>query len=252
MPEVALRLHTREQITLKVQLREERGKGPVGQLRRLQAQLPGVLYGHKQEPYPFKTEARELERIFKRAGRSILLNIEFEEEDRAPEQAIVREVQYHKVEGNVMHLDLLRIDPTETRTVSVPLQTKGVPEGVSTGGGALQQTLTHLDMDCVISDMPSSVEIDITELVIGDSIHVSDLLEQESRIVTDPEISIINVLAPRLTIDDELELEAAAAAEAAEGEEGEEGEEIEGEEGEGAEGEEGEGAEGEEGGETKE
>jgi hypothetical protein len=107
-------------------------------------------------------------------------------------------------------------------------------------------------MDCVISDMPSSVEIDITELVIGDSIHVSDLLEQESRIVTDPEISIINVLAPRLTIDDELELEAAAAAEAAEGEEGEEGEEIEGEEGEGAEGEEGEGAEGEEGGETKE
>ena len=249
MPEVALRLHTREQITLKVQPREERGKGPVGQLRRLQGKLPGVLYGHKREPYPFKTEARELERIFKRAGRSILLTIEFDGEDRVAEQAIVREVQYHKVEGNVTHLDLLRIDPTETRTVSVPLQTMGVPEGVRTGGGALQQTLTHLDMDCVISEMPASVEIDITELVIGDSIHVSDLLGQESRIVNDPEISIVNVLAPRLTIDEELELEAAEAAEAADGEEGEE---LEGEEGEGVEGEEGEGAEGEEGEETQE
>jgi large subunit ribosomal protein L25 len=84
-------------------------------------------------------------------------------------------------------------------------------------------------MECVVAEMPASIEIDITALEIGDSIHVSDLLGQEPRIVTDPGVAIVNVLAPRLTIDEELERAAAAQAVAAEGEEeaGEEGAEKE-------------------------
>ncbi len=88
-------------------------------------------------------------------------------------------------------------------------------------------------MHCVASQMPSQVEIDITYLEIGDSIHIGDLLESESRIVNDAEVTIVSVLSPRLTIDEEEEAAAAAAAEG-EGEgEGEEGEEVEGVEGEG-------------------
>ncbi|MEC8991824.1 MAG: 50S ribosomal protein L25, partial [Candidatus Latescibacterota bacterium] len=114
--------------------------------------------------------------------------------------------------------------------------TVGSPVGVTVSGGALQHSVTHIDMTCVAAEMPSQVEIDITDLEIGDSIHVSDLLETESRITTDAGVTIVSVLQPRLTIEEEEEAAAEALAEA-------EGLPLEGEEGaeapaEGAEGDE--------------
>ena len=85
-------------------------------------------------------------------------------------------------------------------------------------GGALQQTLTSIEVESVVSEMPAAIEIDITSLIIGDSLHVSDLLDQEPRITTDPVRTIVNILAPRLSTSDEEE------------EKGEEGEESGGEE----------------------
>ena len=224
MAEIPLRLHTREQVALKILPREERGKGPVGQLRRNQGLLPGVLYGHKQEPIAFKTEARTMERLFSRFGQNAVFVVEMEGAEK-PQQAIVRQVQYHKVNGDILHLDLLRIDPDERLRVTVPLHTIGLPEGVRLGGGAVQHAVTTLDLECVVSEMPSSIEIDITTLEIGDSVHVADLLAQESRIVTDPEVTIVNVLTPRLTVDEETPDEEVEEGEVVEGEEGEEGEE---------------------------
>jgi len=147
---------------------------------------------------------------------------------KEPEQALIREIQYHKVSGDVMHLDLLRIDPTETLRANVPIITVGVPEGVRTGGGSLQQTLTTLEMECVVSEMPSAVEIDITSLQIGDSLHVSDLMEQEPRITSEGVRAIVNVLVPRLIVDDEAgdkEEEEEAGGEDAAAADGEGGEE---------------------------
>ena len=134
----------------------------------------------------------------------------------------------------MLHLDLLRIDPSETLRANVPILTEGEPEGVRNEGGALQQTLTSIEMECVVSEMPSAMVIDISSLVIGDSLHVSDLVEQEPRITTDPDRTIVNILAPRLITEEEEAEEV-------------EGEEVEGEEVEGGEGEEG--GEGDEGGE---
>jgi large subunit ribosomal protein L25 len=222
MPEVSLKLHERAQVSLKVVSRQEHGKGPVGQLRRLEGQVPGVVYGHKQDPYSFKTSARDFEQILKKGGQNATIRIEHAEGDKESELALVREIQYHKVRGDAMHLDLLRIDPTETLRANVPLITVGVPDGVRNGGGALQQTLTSIEVECMVSEMPAAIEIDISSLQIGDSLHVSDLMQQESRITTDPVRTIVNVLAPRLANLPE-------DGEEAEGEEAE-GEETEGEE----------------------
>lgn len=229
---VAVKIYQRETKELALQSRTERGKGPVGRLRREQSMLPGVVYGHKQEPRNFKVLAHTLERTLADGGRNAIFVLNEEGDDKS-ERAVVREIQYHKVRGDIVHIDFLRIDADEEYTASVPLITVGVPTGVSIGGGALQHSLTAVDMHCVASQMPSQVEIDITYLEIGDSIHIGDLLESESRIVNDAEVTIVSVLSPRLTIDEEEEAAAAAAAEA-EGEgEGEEGEEVEGVEGEG-------------------
>ena len=229
MPQVPLKIHARELVSLKVAPREEQGKGPVGQMRRLHGQLPGVIYGHKQDAECFKTDAHSLERILSKGGQNAIILIEHEESSKESEQALIREIQYHKVSGDAMHLDLLRIDPTETLRANVPIVTVGVPEGVRTEAGSLQQTLTALEMECVVSEMPSAVEIDITSLQIGDSLHVSDLIEQEPRITSEGVRTIANVLVPRLIADDEagdeeeeLEEEAEAGGEdaAAAGDEG--------------------------------
>lgn len=215
---VAVKIYQRETKELALQPRPERGKGPVGRLRREQEMLPGVVYGHKQAPHPFKIAARSLERALADGGRNAIFVLNEEGEDKA-ERAVVREIQYHKVRGDIMHIDFLRIDADEEYTASVPLVTVGVPAGVRIGGGALQHSLNAVDMHCVASQMPSQIEIDISSLEIGDSIHVSDLLTSEERIVTDGEITIVSVLSPRLTVEEEEEAEAAAAGEVEEAEE---------------------------------
>ena len=216
---VALQISQRDTIELTIEPRQERGKGPVGRLRREQAMLPGILYGHKQEPLAFKIVAHDLERALFGGGQNSIFMLH--EKDGKVERAVVREIQYHKVRGDVMHIDFLRIDPDEELTVAVPMMTTGTPVGVRVGGGAVQHSLTSITMSCIASELPSQVSIDISDLEIGDSIHVSDLLEVEPRIATDAGVTIVSVLSPRLTIEEE---EAAAAAE-----EAEEGEAIEGE-----------------------
>ena len=226
---VALQISQRHTIELTIEPRQERGKGPVGRLRREQAMLPGILYGHRQEPLAFKIVAHDLERALSGGGQNSIFMLH-EKDDGKVERAVVREIQYHKVRGDVVHIDFLRIDPDEELTVAVPMMTTGTPVGVRVGGGAVQHSLTSIAMSCIASELPSQVSIDIDHLEIGDSIHVSDLLEAEPRIITDPGVTIVSVLAPRLTIEEE---EAAAAEEAEEGEEPVEGE-GEGEDGEGA------------------
>lgn len=221
MPQVPLQIQAREQVALKVQSRREQGKGPVGQLRRLQGHLPGVIYGHNQPSESFKTDAHGLDRILSKGGQNAIILVEHEESDKGSEQALIRDIQYHKVRGDVLHLDLLRIDPSETLRANVPLLTEGMPEGVRNEGGALQQTLTSIEMECVVSEMPAAMVIDISSLVIGDSLHVSDLLEQEPRITTDPSRTIVNILAPRLVAAEEEAEEPEVTEGEGEGETGE-------------------------------
>jgi large subunit ribosomal protein L25 len=206
---VAVKIYQRETKELALEPRAERGKGPVGRLRREQEMLPGVVYGHHQEPRPFKIAARTLERALAAGGRNAIFVLT-ETGNGETERAVVREIQYHKVRGDVVHIDFLRISADEEYTASVPLVTAGVPVGVSIGGGALQHSLTAVDMHCIASQMPSRIEIDITSLQIGDSIHVSDLLASETRIVNDGDVTIVSVLAPRLTVDEEADAEAEA------------------------------------------
>lgn len=224
MPSVPLKLHDREHVSLNIATRPEKGKGPVGQLKRDQGQIPGVLYGHNQDPFHFKTDARKFEQILSKGGQNSTINVQYEDGQKS-EEALIREVQYHKVRGEALHIDLLRIDPNETLKADVPLLAVGVPDGVRNGGGALQQTLTSIEVEAVVSAMPSAVEIDISSLVIGDSLHVSDLLDQENRITTDPARTIVNILAPRLAAAEEEEDESAESEESEMSEESESTEE---------------------------
>ena len=226
MPAVKMQISRREEIKLDIEKRAERGKGAVGRLRREGGMLPGILYGHNEEPIPFKVETLSLERALSKGGQNAVFLLQMSG-NGSGKQAVVREIQYHKVTGDILHVDMLRIDPEEHLRVEVPVSTVGIPVGVHVGGGALQHSLQRLEMLCLASELPSRVEIDISELDIGGSIHVSDLLDQDSRITTDPSITIVSVLSPRLTIEEELAEDEEALEEEGEGEEGEEAPEAE-------------------------
>lgn len=212
MVSISMQVYQREEIGLEVEDRQEQGKGAVGKLRREQGMLPGVLYGHKQDPYHLKTEALTLERAMSTGGSNAIFLVRH---NGASERAIVREIQYHKVRGEILHFDLLRIDPEEVLRVNVPVTTTGLAAGVRSGG-ALQQTQQAVEMECPVGEMPSRIEVDVTPLEVGDSVRVSDLLEHEERITSEPQQTILTVLAPRVIEEDVVEEE-----EAIEGEEGE-------------------------------
>lgn len=222
---IALQLRMREEILLRLLPRDEQGKGPVGRLRREMGMLPGVLYGHQQEPLSFKVEALLLERLLSKGGQNATFMVEIEGAEQEVWRAVVREIQYHKVRGDILHVDLLRIDPQEKLRVSVPLIAQGIPAGVR-AGGALQQSLADIEVECVASELPSGIEINVSPLEVGDSVHVRDLLEQENRILTDPERTVCTVLAPRLIEEAAEGEEVVEGEEAAEGGEAAEGEEA--------------------------
>ena len=203
MAAVKMQIFSRDEIKLEIEERAERGKGPVGRLRRQGGMLPGIVYGHHQEPVPFKVETLSLERALSKGGQDAIFLLQMSG-NGSGDQAVVREIQYHKVTGDILHVDMLIIDPAEHLRVEVPVSTVGIPVGVHVGGGAVQHSLQRLEMVCLASELPSRVEIEISELDIGDSIHVSDLLEQDNRIMTDPATTIVSVLSPRLTVEEEL------------------------------------------------
>ena len=202
MHAVKMQIFSRDEIKLDIEERSERGKGPVGRLRRDGGMLPGIVYGRHREPLPFKVETLSLERALSKGGQDAVFLLQMSG-NGSGDQAVVREIQYHKVTGDILHVDMLRIDPEEHLRVEVPISTVGIPVGVHVGGGAVQHSLQRLEMVCLASELPSRVEIEIAELDIGSSIHVSDLLEQDNRIMTDPATTIVSVLSPRLTVDEE-------------------------------------------------
>jgi large subunit ribosomal protein L25 len=223
MASITMQVFHREEIALEVEDRQEQGTSAVGKLRRENGMLPGVLYGHKQPPFHLKTEALSLERAMGTGGSNAIFLVRHNGSD---ERAIVREIQYHKVHGQILHFDLLRIDPEEVLRVSVPVTATGLAAGVRSGG-ALQQTQQTVEIECPVAEMPSRIEVDVTSLEVGDSVRVSDLLEHEGRIVSEPVQTILTVLAPRLVEDDLVTAEVAIEGE--EGEAAEEGAAAEGE-----------------------
>jgi large subunit ribosomal protein L25 len=201
-----------EQIDLKAQIRKATGKGPARALRREQ-QIPAVLYGPKTDSVLLSIDAREFEAIIKKANiGSVLLNLQIQNGETSIRSAMVKEWQTHPVTGAFLHVDFYEIDMQNKIKVSVPVTTLGKAAGVEEGG-LLQIVRRELDILCLPTAIPDAIEVDVTELNIGDSIHIEEiLLSGDIEILEDSEATVVTVLAPKV---EEVEAE----EEFAEGEE---------------------------------
>jgi large subunit ribosomal protein L25 len=192
--------------------REGTGKGAARSLRR-QGQVPAVIYGHGREPLALSLNARDLDKMLGHIqAESTVIEVSVGGQTA---KTLIREIQRHPIRRQILHVDFQALVAGEKVTVSIPITLNGIPEGVRLEGGVLDQTLRELEIEVDPSNIPDHVELDVTNMVIGDSLHVSDIkLPEGVEVLDDPETSVAVLAAPRAAIEE------AAAPEAAEGAEG--------------------------------
>jgi len=200
-------------VSLNANSRDATGKGAARTLRS-QGQVPAVIYGHGREPQPLALNARDLDKMLGHIqAESTVIEVTV---GGQTSKTLIREIQRHPIKRQILHVDFQALVAGEKVTVNIPIVLTGTPEGVRLGGGVLDQTLRELEIEVDPSNIPNHVELDVTNMVIGDSLHVSDLsLPPGVEVLDDPETSVAVLAAPRAVIE-----EVAAVAEGEPGAEG--------------------------------
>jgi large subunit ribosomal protein L25 len=197
-----------ELIELKANIRATVGNGPARRLRQA-GQIPAVLYGPKTESVLLSVNKSDLDLALKQ-GRSgqIMLNLVVQDNGEAyTRPAMIKELQLHPVSRNYLHIDFYEIDLDRKITLGIPIVTVGSSVGVERGG-ILQIIRRELEVECLPFEVPESIEIDITDLDMGDSIHVKDIsMDGDVELLGESNLTVITVLSPKLEEEPEEEEE---------------------------------------------
>jgi large subunit ribosomal protein L25 len=201
-------------VRLRAEKRDGQGKEAARRLRN-QGRVPAVLYGKGSETLALSVDAHEAKMLFQSISvENTIIGLEIDGEKK-PVQTLIREIQAHPYKPVLHHVDFLLIREGQKLELEIPIELVGVPEGVRTGGGVLQQSIHEVEVRCLPTQIPSSFELDVARLGIGDSLHVSDIqLPEGVEVLVDLEQVICSVVMPKA--------EVAPAAEAAAPAEGEE------------------------------
>jgi len=212
-----------ELIELKTNIRTTTGNGPARRLRQ-KGQIPAVLYGPGTESILLSVNISDIDRILKkgRIGQALLNLVILNNEETSTKTVMVKELQHHPVSRDFLHIDFYEVAMDRKIMVNIPVTTIGKAKGVETGG-ILQIVRRELEVQCFPLDVPESIEIDITDLDVGDSIHLGDIARQSKiEFLYDENITVVTVVTPKLEEEEEVVEEAEAEGEAAIAEEGEE------------------------------
>lgn len=189
------------ELHLNIQTRNDMGSNAVRKLRR-EDKIPGVFYRHGTENIPFYVDRKELHEVW--GHESSLLDVTFDGKDN--KKCIIRDIQFDPIKGRPLHIDLLGITMTEKITVYASITLVGTPLGVKNSGGILNQVLREVQVECLPSDIPDNIELDVSELEIGDNLQVSDLAVEKAEILEDPDTIVATITAPRLEVEEEEEV----------------------------------------------
>ena len=213
-----------ELIELKTNIRTTTGNGPARRLRQA-GQIPAVLYGPGTESVLLSVNISDIDRVLKkgRIGQALLNLVISNNGETSTKTAMVKELQIHPVSRNFLHIDFYEVTMDRKIIVNVPVTTTGKSKGVEIGG-ILQVIRRELEVQCLPLDVPESIEIDITNLDIRDSIHLCDIPRQsEIEFLGDEDFTVVTVVSPKIEEEEEeLVEEEEEEGEAAIAEEGEE------------------------------
>ena len=205
-----------ELLELKTNLRLSVGSSPARELRR-KGKIPAVLYGPETEPILLSVNISDFEQAMKKGTSSqVLFSLVIQNGKTNKKTVMIKELQIHPVSRNFLHVDFYEIDMNRKINVKVPVTIKGKSKGIELGG-TLQILRRELEVLCLPLKVPESIEVDITDLDIGDSVHVDEIpLEGDIEIPFDVNFTVVTMLSPKF--EEELE-EAEEVEEAEEAEE---------------------------------
>jgi large subunit ribosomal protein L25 len=193
-------------VVFKAQARREAGSRSA---RRLRAQglIPGIIYGHQQDPQPVTLNEHEVELALQHGERLLEVRL-----GRKKHNVLIKDVQYDTFGQKVLHVDLARVDLNERVEVTVPIVLRGTPAG-DAEGGVLHQVLNAVSIECLVTAIPEEIRAAVGELGIGDTLYVRDLpLPDGATLLDDPDASVCTVSVVAEEVEAPAE-EAPAAAE---------------------------------------
>ena len=200
------------EVVVTARRRAESGKN-VNRRLRAGGQIPGVLYGAKKEAVPVSVSPKDIGAILRSAtGENTLFDLDL---DGGRRKVLIKEFQLEPIQGHLLHADFYEVALDKALQVSVHIELQGVPVGVKVQGGVLDFITRELEIECLPTDIPEKIEVDVTGLELGKHFRVSDLtLSDKLTVLTEPDVVIAHVVTPRAEEAPAAVAEAAAAPEA--------------------------------------
>ncbi len=191
-----------ELVTLEVETRSETGKGAARRIRAA-GKIPGNVYGHGAESTAVQADELQFKALISKISTENTL-IDLKIGDDQPKAVLIREIQRHPYRSAILHVDFFEITAGEKIKVAVPVRLEGTPIGVR-NGGTLQVIRYELEVECLPREIPTGFEADISEMEIGDSLHISEIDTGDVFLLEDESLTVCTVVAPRVVEEVEEE-----------------------------------------------
>ena len=188
-----------EEISLSAALREDLGRGKVKDLRE-KGFIPAVVYAQGKETLVLQVSRSELLRLVHQYHNieSVVINLKVKDSKKEKARpCLIKEIQYEPVYGGILHVDFNEISLTKAIKINLQVVAKGEPIGVKQEGGSLEHNLWEVEVECLPTNIPQNIEVDVSNMKMGDAIHVRDLkLPAGVKILNDPEAAILSIAEP--------------------------------------------------------
>ncbi len=194
-----------EQIQIEAKPRQETGKEAARRLRN-EGLIPVVVYNKGKRSIPLAISGVDLiYALHTSAGENVIMNLNIKKgKEFQKKTVIIKDIQYHPIKGNILHVDFDQISLSQNITVKVPIDIKGEAIGVKRDSGILEHILWEVEVECLPTKIPEKIEVRVDDLEIGDVIHVKDLkVEEGVRILNEPEETVVVIEPPRKMIEEE-------------------------------------------------
>ncbi len=193
-----------KQIKLQARTRAASGSSAAKEIRRA-GNVPANIYGSRMEPLNLEVNRREIETILSHAaGEHLLVDLQIEDKGQIRSSlSLIQEVQHHPVRGEVLHVDFHAVSATETIEAEIPVEAVGEADGVKNFGGILELILRSLTVRCLPQDLPEVIQVDVSALKVGESLHIRDLkLPSGVEAALDGEVTVVAVAEPTVSAAD--------------------------------------------------
>ncbi len=195
-------------LLLEAQVREQKGTKAAARLRK-EGRIPAIVYGHKQEPVAISVDSHDFAEGLHHGHRLMDIKV-----NGKVQKMIVKDLQYDYLGRDIVHVDLMRVDVTETVRVTIPVELKGTAQGTHEGG-IVEEHTDRLEVECLVTNMPETIVVSVKEVGLGDVLHAGDVTLPEGVTLLSPPDTILvtchQVAAAKTT--EEVEEEEPAAPE---------------------------------------